>query len=217
VANTFSPPRLLKGALVAFDLPSPAPRVAVFQYNPATLTRSLEAQMQESGGKTGDPPRFKGAPVETIKLDVELDATDQLERGDQQAGDTGVLAQLAALEMLVYPRSSEVVANNLLLKLGTIEIIPSVAPLTLFVWGKRRILPVRVTEFSVTEDAHHPNLSPIRAKVSLGLRVLSYSDVSADNPAWNLFLAHQVIKEGLAALATTGSLDAALGGGVKLI
>ncbi len=217
MANTFSPPRLLKGALVAFDLPNPTPRVAVFQYNPATLTRSLEAQMQESEGKTGDPPRFKGAPVETIKLDVELDATDQMERGDQQAGDTGVLAQLAALETLVYPRSAEVVANNLLLKLGTIEIIPSVAPLTLFVWGKRRILPVRVTEFSVTEDAHHPNLSPIRAKVSLGLRVLSYSDVSADNPAWNLFLAHQVIKEGLAALATAGSLDAALGGGVQLI
>jgi len=217
MSSVFTPPRLLKGALVAFDLPNPTPRVAVFQYNPATLTRSLEAQMQETEGKTGDPPRFKGAPVETIKFDVELDATDQLERGERQAGDTGVLAQLAALETLVYPRSGQVIANALLLKMGTIEIIPSVAPLTLFVWGKRRILPVRITEFSVTEDAHHPNLSPIRAKVSLGLRVLSYSDVSAENPAWNLFLAHQVVKEGLAALATTGSLDSVLGGGVQLL
>ena len=217
MSSVLSPPRLLKGALVAFDLPNPAPRVAVFQYNPATLTRTLEAQMQETEGKTGDPPRFKGAPIETIKLEVELDATDQLERGDRQAGDTGVLAQLAALETLVYPRSSQIVANNLLLRLGTIEIIPTVAPLTLFVWGKRRILPVRITEFSVTEDAHHPNLSPIRAKISLGLRVLSYSDVSADNPAWNLFLAHQVIKEGLAALATTGGLDSVLGESVQLL
>lgn len=217
MSTVLSPPRLLKGALVAFDLPNPTPRVAVFQYNPATLTRSLEAQMQESEGKTGDPPRFKGAPVETIKLDVDLDATDKLERGDQQAGDTGVLAQLAALETLVYPRSAEVVANTVLLGLGTIEIIPSVAPLTLFVWGKRRILPVRITEFSVTEDAHHPNLSPIRAKVSLGLRVLSYSDVSAENPAWSLFLAHQVVKEGLAGLATTGSLNSVLGAGVQLL
>lgn len=217
MANTFSPPRLLKGALVAFDLPAPTPRVVVFQYNPATLTRTLEAQMQEGESKTGDPPRFKGAPVETIKLDVELDATDRMERGDEQAGDAGVLAQLAALETLIYPRSGEVVANNLLLRIGTIEIIPSVAPLTLFVWGKRRILPVRVTEFGVTEDAHHPNLSPLRAKVSLGLRVLSYSDVSADHPAWNLFLAHQVVKEGLAALGTTGGLDSVLGAGARLL
>lgn len=209
-------PKLFKGALVAFELPDSTPRVIVFQYNPATLTRTLEAQMQEGEGNTGDPPRFKGAPIETIKMEVEIDATDQLERGEQQAGDVGILPQLAALETLVYPKSSQVVANNLLLKLGTIEIIPSVAPLTLFIWGKRRILPVRVTEFSVTEDAHHPNLSPIRAKISLGLRVLSYSDVSADNPAWNLFLSHQVIKEGLAAIATTGSLNAVMGGNVKI-
>ena len=217
MSTVFSPPKLLKAALVAFDLPALTPRVAVFQYNPATLTRSLEAQMQDTEGKTGDPPRFKGAPVETIKLDVELDATDRMERGEGQAADSGVLPQLAALETLIYPRSSEVVLNSALLLAGTIEIIPSVAPLTLFVWGKRRILPVRVTEFSVTEDAHHPNLSPIRAKVSLGLRVLSYSDVSADNPAWSLFLAHQVVKEGLAALATTGGLDSVLGTGARLL
>jgi hypothetical protein len=210
-------PKLLKGALVALDPPDPTPHVIVFQYNPATLTRTLEAQMQENSGKTGDPPRFKGAPVETIKVDVEIDAADQLERGDPQAGDMGILPQLAALETLIYPRSGRIIANNLLMKIGTIEIIPSVAPLTLFVWGKRRILPVRVTEFSVTEDAHHPNLSPIRAKVSLGLRVLTYSDASGDSPIWNLFLAHQVLKEGLAALATTGSLNAVMGSNVKLI
>jgi hypothetical protein len=210
-------PKLLKGALLAFDLPVLIPRVTVFQYNPATLTRTLEPQMQETESKTGDPPRFKGAPVETIKLDVEFDATDQLERGDAQAGEMGILPQLAALEMLIYPRSGQVIANNLLLRIGTIEILPSVAPLTIFVWGKRRIMPVRISEFSVTEDAHHPNLSPIRAKVTLGLRVLSYSDVSAENPAWNLFLAHQVIKESLAALATTSSLDSVLGGSVKLM
>lgn len=194
-------PRLLKGALVALDPPDPTPRVIVFQYNPATLTRTLEAQMQEDQGKTGDPPRLKGAPVETIKLEVEIDATDQLERGDETAGDAGILPQLAALEMLIYPKSRQVILNSILMKAGTIEIIPAVAPLTLFIWGKRRILPVRLTEFSVTEDAHHPNLSPIRAKISLGLRVLSYSDVSFENPAWSLFLAHQTVKESLAAIA----------------
>lgn len=217
MSSVFSPPRLLKSALVAIDPQDPTPRVIIFQYNPNTLTRTIEAQMQENEGNTGAPPRFKGAPVETIKMEVEIDAADQLERGDSQAEDMGILPQLAALETLLYPRSSQVIANNILMRIGTIEIIPSVAPLTLFIWGKRRIMPVRVTELSVTEDAHHPNLSPIRAKVSLGLRVLSTSDASSDSPIWNLFLSHQVIKESLAAIATTGSLNAVMGSNVKLI
>ncbi len=217
MATLSSTPRILKGALVSLDPPNPNPQVIVFQYNPGTLTRTLEAQIVEEEGKSGSPPRLKGAPVETIKLDVEIDAADQLERGDSTAGDLGIFPQLSALELLIYPRSDLVVTNSQLLKLGTIEIMPPTTPLTLFIWGKRRILPVRVTEFSITEDAHHPNLSPIRAKVSLGLRVLSYSDMSAENPAWSLFLAHQVTKEAMAAVVTTNSLNAVVGSNPRLI
>jgi hypothetical protein len=213
----FSPPRPLKGALVSLDPPDPTPRVIVFQFNPATLSRSLEAQVAEEEGRAGSPPRLKGAPVETIKLEVVIDAADQLERGDPVAGDAGILPQLAALELLAYPRSDLVMTNNLLLKLGTIEILPPTSPLTLFIWGKRRILPVRLTELSVTEEAHHPNLSPIRATVSLGLRTISYSDVSSASPAWSLFLSHQVLKETMGALATTGNLSAVVGSNVRLI
>jgi hypothetical protein len=213
----FNAPRLLKGALVSLDPPNPTPQVIVFQYNPNTLTRTLEAQVAEDEGKSSSPPRLKGAPVETIKIDVEIDAADQLERGDANAADVGVFPQLSALELLIYPKSDLVMTNAQLLKAGTLEIMPPTASLTLFIWGKRRILPVRLTEFSVTEDAHHPNLSPIRAKVSLGLRVQSYSDVSVDNPAWNLFLSHQVLKETMAAVATTTSVSAVVGSNVKLI
>jgi hypothetical protein len=215
--TVFNAPRLLKGALVSLDPPNPTPQVIVFQYNPNTLTRTLEAQVAEDEGKSGSPPRLKGAPVETIKIDVEIDAADQLERGDATAADVGVFPQLSALELLIYPKSDLVVTNAQLLKAGTLEIMPPTASLTLFIWGKRRILPVRLTEFSVTEEAHHPNLSPIRAKVSLGLRVQSYSDVSADNPTWNLFLSHQVLKETMAAVATTTSVSAVVGSNVKLV
>lgn len=215
--TVFNPPHTLKGALVSLEPPNPTPTVIVFQYNPNTLTRTLEAQLVEEEGKSGSPPRLKGAPIETIKIEVEIDAADQLELGNAAAGDMGIFPQLSALELLIYPKSDLIIANNILLKLGTLEIIPPSAPLTLFIWGKRRILPVKLTEFSVTEDAHHPNLSPIRAKVSLGLRVLSYSDVSGDNPAWSLFLAHQIIKETMAAIATTGSLNTVIGSNVKLI
>jgi hypothetical protein len=212
-----SAPKPFKGALVALNPPDPTPRVVIFQYNPGTLTRTLEGQFQENEGKVSDAPRFKAAPVETIKLEVELDAADQLERGDATAGEVGILPQLAALELLLYPNSGRILDNNRLMLLGTLEIVPPAAPLTLFIWGKRRILPVRLTEFSVTEDAHHPNLSPIRAKLSLGLRVLTYSDVGADNPIWSLFLSHQVLKESLAAVGSTNSLNAVVGSNVKLI
>ncbi|MGC8802113.1 MAG: hypothetical protein ACP5UR_17910 [Chloroflexus sp.] len=203
-------PRLLKGALVSFDLPNPKPAVIMFQYNPDTLSRTLEAQ---TGGEGADALRIKGAPVETIKLDIELDATDQLEQG---AATTGLHPQLAALEVLIYPKSALVVANTALLNAGTIEILPPQAPFTLFIWGPKRVLPVRLTEFSITEEAYDPQLNPIRANVSLGLRVLSYNDLPAANPGYHLFLAHQIVKETMAAIARTGSLDAA-GAGAKLL
>ncbi|MFN3374217.1 MAG: hypothetical protein ACK44M_11685 [Chloroflexus sp.] len=203
-------PRLLKGALVSFDLPNPKPAVIVFQYNPDTLSRTLEAQ---TGGEGADALRIKGAPVETIKLDIELDATDQLEQG---AAAIGLHPQLAALEVLIYPKSALVITNTALLNAGTIEILPPQAPFTLFIWGPKRVLPVRLTEFSITEEAYDPQLNPIRAKVSLGLRVLSYNDLPAANPGYHLFLAHQIVKETMAAIARTGSLDAA-GAGAKLL
>ncbi len=195
-------PRVLKGALVSFDLPNPQPAVIVFQYNPDTLARTLEAQ---TGGEGADALRIKGAPVETIKLDIELDATDQLEQG---SAATGLHPQLAALEVLIYPKSSLVIANTALLNAGTIEIVPPQAPFTLFIWGPKRVLPVRLTEFSINEAAYDPQLNPIRANVTLGLRVLSYNDLPTSHPGYHLFLAHQIVKETMAATARTSALDA---------
>ena len=207
-------PRLLKGAIVALNLPDPRPSVIAFQYNPETLTRTLEPQTAGGeGGNAAEALRLKGAPVETIKLDAELDATDQLERGE---APDGVHPQLAALEMLIYPRSALVIANTILLALGTIEIIPPQAPFTLLIWGPKRVLPVRLTEFSITEEAYDPNLNPIRAKVSLGLRVLSYNYLPISNPGYALFLAHQVVKETLATIGTVNNLAAAGAGDIRL-
>ena len=129
----------------------------------------------------------------------------------------GIYPQLSALEMLVYPKSSLVIANSVLLALGTIEIIPPSAPLTIFVWGAKRAVPVKITEFSITEEAHDAALNPIRAKVSLGLRVLSYADLPLTNPGYGLFLAHQVIKEAMAVVGSAGGLGDVIGGDVRLI
>ena len=197
-------PRLVKGAIVAVDVFNPLASVIVFQYNPDTLTRTLQPQAAgaESGARS-EAMRLKGAPIETIKVDVEIDATDQLEREDGVALSSGIYPQLSALEMLVYPKSAWVIANTVIMATGSIEVIPPNAPFTLFVWGPKRVVPVRLTEFSITEEAYDTTLNPTRAKVSLGLRVLSYNDLPIGSPGYGVFLAHQVVKE---AMATIGSL-----------
>jgi hypothetical protein len=76
---------------------------------------------------------------------------------------------------------------------------------------------VRLTEFSIIEEAYDVNLNPIRAKVSMGLRVLSYNDFSVTHPGYYLFLAHQVIKETMATIGSANNLSAVAGGNIKLI
>ena len=202
-------PRLTKGAIVGIDPFNPLASVIIFQYNPETLTRTLTAQATSGESGRSEALRLKGPPVETIKLDVEIDATDQLEKGEGSAASLGIYPQLAALEMLLYPKSAVTIANTVLMALGTIEIIPPEAPFTLFIWGAKRVLPVRLSGFSITEDAHDPSLNPIRAKASLELRVLSTSDFSVLHPGYALFLAHQVVKETMAVIGSVSNIASA--------
>jgi hypothetical protein len=204
-------PRLQKGALVGLDPANPLASIIVFQYNPETLVRTLVPQTAGSQGGAstiapGEALRLAGPPAETIKLDAAIDATDQLERGEPLVTEVGIHPQLAALEMLLYPKSAVVIANEVLLNVGVIEIIPPEAPLTILVWGAKRVLPVRLTEFSITEELFDPNLNPIHAKVSLGLRVLNYLDLGLLSPGGGLFMAHQLIKEGLATANTASDV-----------
>ena len=198
-------PRLQKGAIVGVDPFNPLASVVVFQYNPWELTRTLTARTTGGDADKGEALRLKGPPEETIKLEVEIDAADQLEQGQAPATTMGIYPVLSSLEMLLYPKSSLVIANEALARLGVIEVIPPEAPLTLFVWGEKRALPVRLTEFNATEEAFAPSLNPLRAKVSLGLRVLSYQDLGLLSPGGALFMAHQAAKEAMATINGAGS------------
>jgi hypothetical protein len=205
-------PRLIKGGLVLIDPDtSLILRVIPLQYNPDTLTRTLQVQGvgPQQGGDRSEALRLKGPAVETIKLDAEIDATDQLEFPDKNdtAVQVGLLAQLAALETIVYPTSDQLLSNNSLAQSGTLEIAPMEAPLTLFVWSKSRVLPVRVTDFSITEEAFDPSLNPIRAKVSLGMRVLSIDDVGFAHKGGSMFMIYLQQKEQLARRSQAGALS----------
>lgn len=206
-------PRLLKGGIVLLDATTgTVQRIIPLQYNPDTLTRTLQVQGVGEGANRSEALRLKGPPVETLKLEAEVDATDQLEFPAQNPTtvQNGIYPQLAVLELVVYPTSQQLLTNDNLAQAGTLEIAPMEAPLTLFVWSESRIIPVRLTEFSITEEAFDANLNPIRAKISLGMRVLSVTDLGFQHRGGNLFLRYQQQKEQLAARRPNGTF-AALG------
>ncbi len=204
-------PQLLKGGIVLLDPQSGAvQRIIVLQYNPETVSRTLAPQAASGEGDRSEALRLKGPPVETIKLEASIDATDQLEFPSQNANavQLGIQPQLAALETILYPASGTLQLNNTLASAGTLEITPAMAPLTLFVWGRQRIVPVRITEFSVVEEAFDPVLNPILAKVSLGLRVLSINDLDFHSKGGSLFMVYHQGRERLAQKTTGGAFGA---------
>jgi hypothetical protein len=206
-------PRILKAGLVLLDPDSFAvlPNgVILMQYNPDTLTRTLKIKGIQEGADRSEALRLSGPPTETIKLDAEIDATDQLENPQQNPNTVqyGIAPQLAALETMVYPTSATLQNNYALSQQGTLEIMPMLAPLSLFVWSAVRIVPVRMTDFSITEEAFDPSLNPLRAKVSLSMNVLTIDDLFFSDKGGGLYMAYLRQKETLAQLYQSGTLGA---------
>ncbi len=214
--STSSPisPRLVKGGIVTLD-PNTATvqSVIALQYNPDSLSRTLQIQSMPGGqdGVRVDALRLRGPAIETIKLEAELDATDYLEFPGKQENQSyvqfGLQPQLAQLEMLINPTVATLMADDSMANAGTLEIIPLEQPLTLFVWSKSRVAPVRLTEFSITEEAFDTQLNSIRAKVSLGMRVLNIDDLGFQHPGGHYFMAYLTNKEALAAQAKSVALN----------
>ncbi|MEO3891414.1 hypothetical protein [Nonomuraea sp. B5E05] len=144
-------------------------------------------------------------------MTVDVDATDQLETGDPIAATVGILPQLSVLEMLLHPGSVRVIANSALLAAGIIEILPVELPMAVLVWGPNRVVPVKISQLGITEQAFNPTLSPIRASVDVSAQVLTYDDLSLTDVGYGLYLAHLVGKEVLAtagaAIGTAGAIS----------
>ena len=192
-------PLLVKGAILVLEPNTGIPLSTInFEYNPETIKRSLQPQ------SVGDQPdrtevlRLKGPPLETISCEIEIDATDLLAAQDPATMTYGIAPQLSTLELLVYPSSAVLIANEVLSVVGTIEILPMSSNLTIFIWGPNRVTPVRITGIEIAEEAFDPKLNPIRAKVSLSMRVLNVNDVGFLTPAGAMYMAYQMSKESLA-------------------
>ncbi len=204
-------PKVVKGGLVVLAPGGGAVRrMIALQYNPDTLTRSYQVQGVggDGGGERAQPFRLKGPAIETIKLDAEIDATDQMEFPDSNANTVayGIGPQLATLEALINPSVDELLTLAAQSASGTLEILPPEAPLVLFIWSKSRVVPVRVTDFSITEEAFDPSLNPLRAKVSLGLRVLSTDDLGFAHKGGTMFISYLRTRETLASKSGAATL-----------
>lgn len=192
-------PRLVKGGLVAMDPGTGAIlRILPLQYNPDTVTRSLTPRTAgTTEGDRSEALRLTGPATETITLEVELDLADAMEHVDR-VGD-GLHPQIAALEGLINPSAASLQSNGARSRRGQLEIVPVQAPLTVLVWSRHRVVPVRITQLSVTEEAFDALLNPILARVTLSLRVLTIDDLGFDHRGGSIFMTHLRNLERLAA------------------
>jgi hypothetical protein len=203
--------RTFKGAIIGLDPANPLASVIIFQYNPDAMTRTIRA-LTTGDTSRGEALRLKGPPQEEIRCEIAIDATDQLAAGDGMAESMGIYPALSALEMLLYPKSALVIANQVLMLAGVIEVIPPEQPLAVLVWGAKRVLPFRLSDFTIAEQMYDPDLNPIRASVTLNMKVLSYYDLGLVSVGGAMFMAHQIVKEVMATINGVGSIASVVGG-----
>ena len=192
--------KLVKAGFVLLDATTGVIlKIVVFQYNPETLVRRLDAAVSAAQlpathvpGVTVTPGTAAAGPMpeprETVNFTLALDAADKLETGDAVTQQDGLLPAIAALELLLYPQ-----ANTL----------------TVWVSGSKRVLPVRITEMQVVEQMFDPALNPIRAEVSVSLQVLKDADLASGSRGRAIWDAHYAVLQQLAQLDV--GLLAALG------
>jgi hypothetical protein len=202
-------PNLQKGALAVYPTHTPGSlpsKLIVFQFNPEAMKRTLahRAAPAPAGGNTGaakeDVLRVAGPPLETINLTVDMHASDQLEDPDTNGtvAEHGLHPALATLELLMYPPTLNAAKIEQQAAAGHVQVSPADLPLVLLVWGKSRVVPVKITSFAIAEDAFDTRLNPIAAKVELGMQVLTYMEFTDSSIGRDAFIAYQKAKENLA-------------------
>jgi hypothetical protein len=195
-------PKVFRGAFVEYGLTIP-PLVVVFQFNPLQLSRSrhqtfsMPASAPGEGGESGltlrdfhqgfedllDLRDAQSVTVEpeSLSFEIRLDATDKLNDGDRITQRLGIAPELATLELMVQPKSESVfgLLADQLSPGGFSFTCTDKPPMILFIWGRKRVLPVNIKSMTITETEFHTNLEPIRATVEVDLTV-----IEGPNPAY---------------------------------
>jgi hypothetical protein len=186
----------MKGAMIEYgsDFLGPLPNVVIFQFNPESLTRTIQIPARPSGAAARETAQAGEPTIEKITLKAQFSAADGLASGNVLARTMGVGPRLAALEKMVNPASelsgllgAAIDAIGDALGLGgdggdePRAIIPREKyPRILFIWGPFRVLPVVIESMSITELQYDFLLNPIQADVSIGLAVNAIDNCSDD-------------------------------------
>ncbi|WP_118136100.1 hypothetical protein [Oceanicella sp. SM1341] len=176
-------PRLFPGAFVQLleDIVGLVPNIVAFQYNPETVTRSLQPwnpfEVDQADRGAQAPTVQPYAPEETFSFTLDYHAADGMEAGNPLATGFGVLPQISALRKLTQP--SEGLLGDLVASAKALAGNPGAAatrptvPITLLILGPGLITPVRLTSISVEQKQFNPLLYPIHATVALEMTVLT--------------------------------------------
>lgn len=187
-------PKILRGAFIEYGLSLP-PLFVVFQFNPVQLSRNRSLTFAApASGTAGQEETLRKlhqrhddlialreeqtvtVQEEVISFDIRLDATDKLNDGDLITGEFGISPQLSTLELMVHPKGESLLAQALGSLLGQSNGFSFTRsdkpPLILFIWGRKKVLPVNINSMNITETEFSTDLNPIRASVAVNLTVI---------------------------------------------
>jgi hypothetical protein len=217
-------PKILRGAFVEFGLSLP-PLAVVFQFNPIQLTRNRSLTFAvPAGGQTGDKATslrqfheqhdsltevrdLQQVTIgeETIGFEIRLDATDKLNDGDTITEQFGISPQLATLELMVQPKGESLIGQALGALLGSPGGFSFTKgqnpPLVLFIWGRKRVLPVNINSLNITETQYSTDLNPVRATAAVSLTVIEGKNIP--------YLYTKALKEAMSVLNLANVIDIA--------
>jgi hypothetical protein len=206
---------LLKGALVEYGvgLGASIPNIVIFQFNPDTITRTLEIPAKPTGSGLRETNQAGDIPIERISLTAQFTIHEMNARLRPLSVAVGIGPQLAALEKLARPSTwgkslRDQAVDKLkekVTKAGTeaTQMIPRESyPRLLFVWGAARVLPVTIDSMSIVEKQHDALLNPTQADVTISLSVLSIDPCSDDRIAKGAATYSVYVRDALAAANT---------------
>ena len=180
---------LMRGALIEYgsDIMGPIPNVVIFQFNPETLTRTVQIPSRPASATARETTQAGEPSVEKITLKASFSAADEFGENKVLARLFGVGTRLAALEKMVYPSNDLLAAIGAALGIGGDagepgrQAIPrQKLPRILFIWGPYKILPVVLESMSITEQQYDFLLNPVQAEVSITMAVNAVDKCSDD-------------------------------------
>jgi len=186
---------LVRGALIEYgtDLIGPIPNVVIFQFNPESLSRSLQIPQRPTGPTQRETTQAGQKTFEKISFKAHFSAANMLDEDKALAKMFGIGPQLCALEKMVLPSSKiagligealDAVGEALGLGGGddaAAQPIPREKyPRILFIWGLTRVLPVTIDSMTIAELEYDALLNPLRAEVDVQLSVIAIDQCSDD-------------------------------------